>query len=110
MTEPTPDTAKDRALLQTLARSDPDLAASSAHSGAFAATALADAAGLAQATVAVLRADPDPVQRLDQIAQSPALPAMDPGWPVAEATAERNRLLPRSDRGTNHGEPHHRLS
>ncbi len=35
MTDQTPETTQDRALLQTLARSDPDFAAFSAHSGAL---------------------------------------------------------------------------
>jgi len=74
MTDPTPQTPDQCALLQTLARSDPDFAAFSTHSGALAATALpdADAAGLAQAALAVLREDPDRAQRLDRLTRSPA--------------------------------------
>lgn len=72
--DPTRNAPNPSALLQTLARSDPDFAAFSAHSGALAATALpdADAAGLTQAALAVLREDPDTAQRLDLLARSPA--------------------------------------
>ncbi len=78
MTNPTPNTAQDRSLLQTLARSDPDFAAFSAQCAAplrdLGATAPDDATGarLALETLAWLREDPDCAQRLDRLARSPA--------------------------------------
>jgi hypothetical protein len=85
MTEPSTDAARSRALLLTLARTDPDFAAFAADEGALAgpvgAGALAGATvdALATATLAALREAPDLAARIEHLAAAPVPARFDAG-------------------------------